>query len=73
MVDVFGEDDIFVVFEDDLGKKLDENNKKGKKEVVDLLMFIGVLSIGEKREFILGVIDFDDVGVKKVRVDDMER
>ena len=75
MADVFGEDDIFAVFEDDSGENRNKKGKKGKKDTGGSSKSTDVSHVGEKRDFTPDVVDptLEESAVKKAKLDDLER
>ena len=75
MADAFGEDDIFAVFEDDSGENSNKKGRKDKKDTGGPLKSTDVSHVGEKRDFTPDVVDLslDESGVKKAKLDDLER
>lgn len=75
MADVFGEDDIFAVFEDDSGENSNKKGKKEKKDTGGPSKSTDISHVGEKRDFTPNVVDLtlEESGVKKAKLDDLER
>jgi len=74
MADAFGEDDIFAVFEDDSGENSNKKGRKDKKDTGGSLKSTDVSNVGEKRDFTPDVdLTLEESGVKKAKLDDLER